>query len=80
MPVDKFGRTDGSGSSATNRIVSSGLTLSQATNTFLRRDGGNDATADISLNSHKLTDVADPINNKHVANKEYTHTHTHTSV
>ena len=71
MPVDKFGRTDGGGSYATNRIVSSGLTLSQATNTFLRRDGGNDATADISLNSHKLTNVADPINNKDVANKEY---------
>ncbi|EDO33835.1 predicted protein [Nematostella vectensis] len=68
MPVDKFGRTD---ANSATRVVSGGITLSQATNTFLRRDGGNTATADISLDSHKLINVADPTNNKDVANKEY---------
>lgn len=72
MPVDKFGRTDGGvGSSSTDRIVSSGLTPNQANNLFLRRDGVNDATADISMNSHKLTNVASPTNDQDVATKEY---------
>jgi hypothetical protein len=68
MPVSKFGITDANSST---RVVSGGVTLSQATNTFLRRDGGNTATADISLDSHKLINVGDPTNNKDVANKEY---------
>lgn len=38
MPVDKFGRTD---TTNTTRVISGGITLSQANNAFLRRDGGN---------------------------------------
>jgi hypothetical protein len=70
MVVDKFGRTDNA-SSSSNYVVSGGITPSQATNTFLRRDGGNTATADINLDSHRLVNVADPTNNKDAANKEY---------
>lgn len=68
MPVDKFGRTDATNST---RVISGGITLSQANNAFLRRDGGNAATANISLDSHKLINVSDPTNNKDAANKEY---------
>ena len=68
MPVDKFGRTDNTNST---RVISGGITLSQANNAFLRRDGGNAAAADINLDSHKLINIADPTNNKDAANKEY---------
>lgn len=70
MPVDKFGRSSGDGSSTT-RVVSSGLTPGQANTIYIRRDGTNDAAADISMNSHKLTNVADPTNSKDAANKDY---------
>jgi hypothetical protein len=71
MTVDKFGRTDSTNSASSNYVVSGGITPSQANNTYLRRDGGNTATADINLDSHKLVGVADPTNNKDVTNKEY---------
>jgi hypothetical protein len=65
MPVDKFGRSDA------NRVISGGITLSQANNSFLRRDGTNTASADINLDSHKLINVAAPTNIKDAVNKEY---------
>jgi hypothetical protein len=61
MPVDKFGRSDASNS---NRVISGGITLSQANNSFLRRDGTNTASADINLDSHKLINVAAPRTSK----------------
>lgn len=70
MGVDKFGRTEDSASS-TNRVTSSGLTLSQANNVFLRRDGANNAAADISLAPHKLINVADPTNDQDAVTKKY---------
>ena len=45
--------------------------MTQANETFLRRDGENAAEGDISLNSHKLVDIADRTNDKDAANKEY---------
>ena len=68
MPVNKFGRTD---TTNTTRVVSGGITLNQANDVFLRRDGGNAAAADINLNSQKLINIADPTNNKDAAHKEY---------
>jgi hypothetical protein len=65
MTVDKFGRSDA------NRVTSGGITLSQANNSFLRRDGTNTASADINLDSHKLINVAAPTNIKDAVNKEY---------
>ena len=77
MPVDKFGRTDGGGtvangaSAQVQRVVSGGVTLSQVTDSFLQRDGGNAATGDINLDYHKLVNVGDPINNQDVVTKNY---------
>ena len=80
MPVDKFGRTDGGGtvangaSAQVQRVVSGGVTLSQVTDSFLQRDGGNAATGDINLDYHKLVNVGDPINNQDAVNKIYVDT------
>lgn len=49
MPVDKFGRTD---SEPTQRVVSGGITLSQANSSFLRRDGTTRMEGDLNMN-HK---------------------------
>ena len=65
MPIDIFGRTDGS------RVVSDGVTLSQVNNLFLRRDCGNTATSDINLDNHKLINVTDPTNDQDVVTKKY---------
>src|SRR6218665_1498936 len=51
MPVDKFGRTD---SDSTQRIVSGGVTLSQANSTFLRRDGSSTIDGDLNMNGKSI--------------------------
>src|SRR6218665_1739315 len=51
MPVDKFGRTD---SDSTQRIVSGGVTLSQANSTFLRRDGSSTMDGDLNMNGKAI--------------------------
>jgi len=69
MPVDIFGRTDFANDST--RVISQGINMKQVNDTFLRRDGGNAASSDIDLDSHKLINVADPAKDKDAANKEY---------
>jgi hypothetical protein len=77
MPVDKFGRTDGGGSGVNNipapiqRVVSGGVTLSQVADTFLQRDGGNVATGNIDLDSHKIVNVGNPTDDQDAATKNY---------
>jgi F5/8 type C domain len=71
MPVDKFGRTD---SASAQRVVSGGVTMSQATSVFLQRDGGNAITGDINLDSHKLINVKDPVIDQDAATKNYVDT------
>ena len=68
MPVDIFGS---SLVDSSQKVVSGGVTLAQASNAFLRRDGGNAATADINLNSHKITNVLNPTNDQDTATKHY---------
>ena len=60
MPVDVFGRTSHGAAEDSGHIVFRGITVAQANDTFLRRDGGNTAESDINLDSHKLINVADP--------------------
>lgn len=74
MPVDKFGRTDGSNNMPApiqRLVVSGGVTLSQVTDTFLQRNGGNAATGDLNLDSHKLTNVGNPADDQDAATKHY---------
>ena len=48
MSVDKFGRTD---SNAVQRVVTGGgVTLTQANNIFLRRDGTSSLDGDLHMN------------------------------
>src|SRR6218665_3937521 len=51
MPVDKFGRTD---FDSMQRIVSGGVTLSQANSTFLRRDGSSNMDGDLNMNGKSI--------------------------
>jgi len=74
MPVDKFGRTDAASAGSTQvveRVVSGGVSLSQINDIFLQRDGENAATGDINLDSYKLINVGEPINDNDAATKNY---------
>ena len=66
MPVDKFGKN---GDRATP--IYTGINIANLTNSFLRRDGGNTAIGNIDMNSHIITNVADPLSNQDVATKNY---------
>lgn len=57
--VDIFGRMLYNGISSPTKVVSAGSRISTAElkNTFLRRDGQNTASADISFNSRKITSL-----------------------
>ena len=69
--VNIFGKTN-AGSS--QRVISGGVTLSQAINTFLRRDGKNAADANINMDSHNIINVLDPMNAQDAATKNYVDT------
>ncbi|KAH3794686.1 hypothetical protein DPMN_148224 [Dreissena polymorpha] len=71
MSVNIFGKTN-VGSS--QRVISGGVTLSQAINTFLRRDGKNAADANINMDSHNIINVLDPMNAQDAATKNYVDT------
>ena len=47
------------------------MTLSQVNNAFLKHDGGNTATDNIDLNSHKIVKIVDPTDPQDVATKNY---------
>ena len=51
MPVDKFGRTD---VGATQKVATAGVSLSQASNVFLRRDGANEAEGDLNMGGFSI--------------------------
>ena len=68
MSVDIFGRTDVGNA---QKVFSAGVTLSQVNNVFLRRDGGNTATDNIDLDSHKIVKVVDPTDPQDVATNNY---------
>ena len=69
MPVDKFGRTD---TASVERIVSGGVTLSQASNTFLKRDGTNEMDGDLNMNGNTIKGlpITDPTDDNHLTNKK----------
>ena len=66
MSVDKFGRH-----SANQIYTEPGVSVRYVNNNFLKRDGSNDATGDINLNSNKITNLADPTSSLDAANKNY---------
>ena len=66
MLVDKFGRN---GDRATP--VYTGINIANLTNSFLGRDGNNNAIETIDMNGHIIENVADPLSNQDVATKNY---------
>jgi hypothetical protein len=66
MAVDIFGRNPTAG---TQRVVSGGVILTQATNAFPRRDGGNAVTPSSYLSSHKIVKIFIPANAQEAATK-----------
>ena len=69
MPVYKFGRN---GDRATP--VYTGINVTNLTNTFLKRDGGNTAIEAIDMNSNTIKNLSDPLTNQDVATKNYVDT------
>ena len=69
MPVDKFGRN---GDRTTT--VYTGINITNLTNSFLRRYGGNTAIGTIDMNSHIIKNVSDPLSNQDVATNNYVDT------
>ena len=65
MTVDIFGRTP---TASSQRVVSGGVTLTQVTNAFLRRDGGNTVTSNMNLDSHKIINVLNPTSDQDAGN------------
>ena len=53
--------------------------ITNLTNSFLRRDGGNTAIEAIDMNSHIIKNVSNPLSNQDVATKNYVDTHAFTT-
>ena len=68
MPVVKFGRKDDRATP-----VYTGINITNWTNTFPRRDGGNAAIGAIDINSNIIKNAADPLSNQDVVTKNYKH-------
>ena len=74
IPVDKFGRN---GDRTTT--VYTGINIANLTTSFLRRDGGNTATAAIDMNNNIIKNVSDPASNQVLATKNYVDIHAFTT-
>ena len=66
MSVDKFGRH-----SSGQIYTEPGVSVRYVYNTFIRRDGSNEVEGDLSMNTHKITNLAEPINFRDAVNKKY---------
>ena len=69
MSVDKFGRH-----SVNQTYAEPGVSVRYVNNNFIRRDGSNDMTGDISLNNNKITDLTNPVNDQDATTKMYVDT------
>ena len=66
MSVDKFGRH-----SSGQIYTEPGVSVRYVNNNFIRRDGSNEVEGDLSMNTHKITNLAEPINFRDAVNKRY---------
>jgi hypothetical protein len=77
MPINKFGDSGDDSSDVVPHTSSSiGITLPQINNVFLRRDGENNATGNINMSGHKITNISTPIEGQDATNKTYVDTTT----
>ena len=66
MSVDKFGRH-----SSGQTYTEPGVSVRYVNNNFIRRDGSNEVEGELSMNTHKITNLAEPINFRDAVNKRY---------
>ena len=66
MSVDKFGRH-----SSGQIYTEPGVSVRYVNNNFIRRDGSNEVEGDLSMNTHKITNLAEPINSRDAVHKRY---------
>ena len=66
MSVDKFGRH-----SSGQIYTEPGVSVRYINNNFIRRDGSNEVEGDLSMNTHKITNLAEPINFRDAVIKRY---------
>ena len=66
MSVDKFGRH-----SSGQIYTEPGVSVRYVNNNFIRRDGSNEVEGDLSMNTHKITNLAEPIHFRDAVNKRY---------
>ena len=59
MSVDKFGRH-----SSGQIYTEPGVSVRYVNNNFIRRDGSNEVEGDLSMNTHKITNLSEPIEPK----------------
>ena len=66
MSINIFGKTNAESS---QRVISGGVTLSQAVNTFFRQDGKNAPAENINMDNHTPINVSDPAHAQDAATK-----------
>ena len=66
MSVDKFGRN-----SSGQIYTEPGVSVRYVNNNFIRRDDSNEVEGDLSMNTHNITNLAEPINIRDAVNKRY---------
>ena len=67
MSVDKFGRQSLDQSSA----MAPGTSVRYVNNNFIRRDGSNEVEGDLSMNTHKMTNLSEPTEAEDAATRGY---------
>jgi hypothetical protein len=72
MPVNKFGDSGDDNAIFTTQAGSStGLTVPQINNIFLRRDGANNATGDLNMSGRRVINIPTPTEGKDAANNSH---------
>ena len=70
MSVTKFGTTSNNVFTTTFKPLT-GVNVAEINNLFLRRDGANNATGELDMNNHRISNLADPTEPLDSVNKRF---------